>query len=89
MQDEQPQNELEEERDTRESDAVQLAEAAGDPDPIAVEPAEPPVVQESPLEADRRGAEQAEDPPIAAIAGAFVGAFIAAKLIGKLGGGDD
>jgi hypothetical protein len=86
MQDE-PQTELDEERDTRESDALSVAEpvVASTPDPVAVEPPE----AETPLEADRRGAEQAEDPPIAAIVGAFVGAFVAAKLIGRLGGGDD
>jgi hypothetical protein len=49
---------------------------------------EPPGEQ-TPAAADRRGAEQAESPPIIPIAGAFVGAFVAAKLLGKLGGGDD
>jgi hypothetical protein len=44
---------------------------------------------QSPVEADRRGAELAEDPPIVPIVGAFVGAFVAAKLLGRLGGGGD
>jgi hypothetical protein len=44
---------------------------------------------QSPAAADRRGAEQAESPPLAQIGAAFVGAFVAAKLLGKLGGGDD
>jgi hypothetical protein len=65
----------------------------GDPAGIAAEPGagwEPPGTgEETPAAADRRGAEQAEDPPIIPIAGAFVGAFVAAKLLGKLGGGDD
>jgi hypothetical protein len=54
-----------------------------DPDPVATAPTE------SPVEADRRGAEHREGPPIGAIAGAFVGSFVAAKLLGKLGGGGD
>jgi hypothetical protein len=49
----------------------------------------PPAPADTPVAADRRGAEQAEDPPFAAIAGAFAGAFVAAKLLGRLGGGDD
>jgi hypothetical protein len=72
----------------------------GDPAGIAAEPGagwEPPGTgeetpgtgEETPAAADRRGAEQAEDPPIIPIAGAFVGAFVAAKLLGRLGGGGD
>jgi hypothetical protein len=77
----------------------QQVEAVGDPaaasvdaeavaaEPEAAEPEE--FTGQSPVEADTRGAEQAESPPIVAIAGAFVGAFVAAKLLGRLGGGDD
>ena len=59
------------------------AEAPADPDPAAT------VAAETPIEADRRGAEQAEGAPLATIAAAFVGSFVAAKLLGKLGGGGD
>jgi hypothetical protein len=66
------------------------AEASGAEPAVVLPPAEPDAFAgQSPLEADHRGAEQAEDPPIGAIVGAFVGAFVAAKLIGRLGGGDD
>jgi hypothetical protein len=91
----------EEERDTRETEALAAqpvqfepaqVEAVGDPAAASVdaEAGEPLATGgESPIEADARGAEQAESPPIAAIVGAFVGAFVAAKLIGRLGGGND
>jgi hypothetical protein len=70
--------------------SVDADAAAGEPvvgEPIAAEPET--FAGQSPVEADTRGAEQAESPPIVAIAGAFVGAFVAAKLLGRLGGGDD
>ena len=88
----------EEQQDTRETDALagevtfdrEDVEAVGDPAAASVDP-DPVVSQgsESPVEAQQRGDELAESPPIGAIAGAFVGAFVAAKLLGKLGGGDD
>ena len=66
------------------------AEPSGLEPAAVLPPAEPDAFAgQSPVEADRRGAEQAEDPPIGAIVGAFVGAFVAAKLLGRLGGGDD
>jgi hypothetical protein len=84
----------EDQQDTRESVAFtpEQVEAVGDPaaastDAVA-EPATPEPAPETPVEADRRGAEQAEGPPFGPIAGAFVGAFVAAKLLGKLGGDD-
>ena len=79
----------EEQQDTRESVAFtpEQVEAVGDPAAASVDAA--PSVGETPVEADRRGAEQSEDPPIVPIVGAFVGSFVAAKLLGKLGGGGD
>ena len=88
----------EEQQDTRESDALagevtfdrQDVEDVGDPAAASVDP-DPVVTQgsETPAEAQQRGDELAEGPPLGAIAGAFVGSFVAAKLLGKLGGGDD
>ena len=65
-------------------------EAVGDPAAasVAAEPETAPAA-DSPVAADRRGAEAAESPPFGAIAGAFVGSFVVAKLLGRLGGGDD
>ena len=85
----------EEQQDTRESVAFtpEQVEAVGDPAAASVDAApsvDPaPSVGETPVEADRRGAEQSEDPPIVPIVGAFVGSFVAAKLLGRLGGGGD
>jgi hypothetical protein len=64
------------------------ASVDADPGPALVDPVAT-VGGQSPIEADRRGAAEAEDPPLVPIAGAFVGAFVAAKLLGRLGGGDD
>jgi hypothetical protein len=78
----------EEQQDTQESVAFtpEQVEAVGDPAAASVD-AVADSFGETPVEADRRGAEQAEGPPIVPILGAFVGSFVAAKLLGKLGGG--
>ena len=66
-----------EQQDTRESDALARDAVLGDPP------------NESPIGADRRGADAAPGAPIGPIVGAFVGAFAAAKVLKRLGGGND
>ena len=64
------------------------ASVDADPGPAVADPVAA-VGGQSPIEADRRGAEQAESPPLVPIAAAFVGAFVAAKVLGRLSGGSD